>query len=139
MSDPICISCLNTINLEQLLVLNSHEYYHSCCYDKIVQKKRKQSELNDELKDITDSLEFNYSGEPINLNLKPTTDYDKPIGKFIDLTTDDKILKSYHNNINYEIINNILSSPDYATDIAGNLVKIDKSYLIDSELKKPKL
>lgn len=139
MSDLICLCCLNTIDVDQLVVQNSHEYYHSYCYENLVEiKKRKQNNSNEDIIDITDSLEIDYSKNPLKLNLKPNTGNYKPIGQFIDLSTNDKILKSYYNDIYNETINNILSGPDYATDIAGNLVKLDKKYLIDHEMKKIK-
>jgi hypothetical protein len=137
MSDHICLCCLNAIDANQLVRENSHEYYHSCCYEILLEtKRRRQNRLNTDIIDITDSLEIDYSDEPVYLNLKSNIDNNKSIGTFIDLSTNEKILDSYHNDIKNETINNILSGPEYATDIAGNLVKLDKQYLINYELKK---
>ena len=137
MSCHICLSCLNAIDANQLVTQNSHEYYHSCCYTNL--QETKKNRLNTDIIDITDSLEIDYSDEPVYLNLKTNTNTDnsKSIGTFIDLSTNQKI----HNYLNYneiknEIINNILTGPDYATDIAGNSVKLDKQYLINYELEK---
>lgn len=137
MSGHICLCCLNIIDIDQLVRENSHEYYHSCCYENLLETKRRR--LDTDIIDITDSLEIDYSEEPVYLNLKPNTDNNKSIGTFIDLSTNEKILGSYYNDYNdikNETINNILSGPEYATDIAGNLVKLDKQYLINYELKK---
>jgi hypothetical protein len=131
MSNHICLCCLNYINVNELVIENSYEYYHSYCYEKLLEiKKRKHNKLKDDIIDITDSLEINYSEEPMNLKLKSDYIYDKPIGQFIDLTTNKKILEPNYNNKN-NTVNNILTGPDYAIDIAGNFVKIDKSYLIN--------
>lgn len=133
MPELVCICCLSAVDTEQMVVGNSHDIYHADCYANLLNIRNKRNvKSNDEIIDVTDSLVIDTSGNSIDLKYEQDYKYEK----FIDLSTNDKILESYYNNKKYEAIEKILSGPDFATDIAGNIVELDKNYLISYELKK---
>jgi len=118
-----------------MVIENPHNVYHLDCFEKL--QNLKKNKVNYELQspeDVTDCLVLDPSDNLLNFNFKKLEE-DKPIGKYIDLTNDEKILSSYYEN-NYKSIQKIIDGPDFATDIAGNFVKLDKSYLISNELGK---
>ena len=138
MQNPICLCCLDIIYPAELVTQGLYDVYHSYCYQQLKElNKEKKYELTDELIDVTDSLVVDNSEKPIKLK------YENKIGTYIDLTTNEKIIDEYNKNYkkynydkinHYTKINDILNGPDYATDIAGNLVKVDKNYLIKQKL-----
>lgn len=132
MPEPVCLCCLNTVEADQMVIQNSHDIYHLDCLEKLSNLKNRR---NEELLDVTDSLVIDASDSPINFNFK---NQDYKCGKYIDLTTNEKILDdyNYYNNKKYDLIKKIIDGPEYAQDIAGNLVKLDKPYLINYELGK---
>jgi len=134
MPKNVCVCCLFPIEAEQAVTQISRDVYHSECWEKI--NNLRNNKISNELEDVTDCLVLDTSDNLINFNLKKYEE-DKPIGKYIDLTNDEKILSSYYGN-KYEPIKKIIDGPDFATDIAGNFVKLDKSYLISNELEKIK-
>lgn len=126
----VCFCCLNIIEVDQMVLHNSHEVYHRDCFENLTNIKNKRKLSESDLIDVSDCLVIDTSKDIININYKKDVDYDKPIGKFIDLISDKNI---YYNDKKYDtIIKNILLEPDYASDIAGNLVKIDKNYVISN-------
>ena len=92
MCNFVCICCLNTVDVEQMVVDNSHDIYHSDCYTNLINMRNKRNfKSNDELIDVTDSLVIDTSGNSIDLKYEQDYKYEK----FIDLSTDEKILESY--------------------------------------------
>lgn len=138
MPEFVCLCCLTTVDSDQMVIENSHDVYHSDCFERL--QNLKKNKVNNELpglEDVTDCIVLDPSDNLFKYNLK-NYEEDKPIGKYIDLTNDEKILSPYYIKKNYEPIQKIIDGPDFATDIAGNFVKLDKSYLITNELEKIK-
>lgn len=129
MPEPVCLCCLNTVEADQMVIQNAYDIYHLDCLEKLSKLKNGR---NEELLDVTNSLVIDLSDSPINFNFK-NQDY-----KYIDLTINEKILDehNYYNNKKYDLIKKIIDGPEYAQDIAGNLIKLDKPYLINYELGK---
>ncbi len=119
----VCFCCLNIIEVDQMVLHNSHEVYHRDCFENLINLKNKKKLFKTDLIDVSDCLVIDTSQDIININYKKDVDYDKPIGKFIDLTSDKKILELYYNNKKYDtIIKDIFKEPNFS--------KIDKDYVI---------
>ncbi len=132
----VCLFCLNTIDSEDIVIQNRSETYHTDCHCKLISIKENKNKLREDVIDITDSLVFDFSENPINFK-NSWGDENKTIGEQHDSLSDEITLKDFGNldtNIINEL-NNIFTGPDYATDIAGNQVKIDKKYVANYKLK----
>ena len=130
MPKNVCVCCLFPIESEQAVTQISRDVYHSECWEKI--NNLRNNKISNELEDISDCLIIDTSDN----NILTLNNYEfNKIGKYIDLTPDEKILNEY-NNKKFNLIEKIIDGPDYATDIAGNIVPIDKPYLIKYELGK---
>ncbi len=144
----VCFCCLNTVDVDQMVLHNSYEVYHRDCLEYIINLRNKRKSFEKDFVDVSDCLVIDNSEEPFNLIYKKDVDYDKPIGKIIDLASDEKVLELYNNAKKQEFIKNTLLgtdfpadistnfSSDFATDIAGNFVKINKNYANENELKQ---
>jgi hypothetical protein len=116
---PVCLRCLDIVCDDKIVKQNQLEYYHDNCYLellKIRERKNKLFEVSD------DFLIIDPSENSTALN-----NLNNSIENFLDLSSNDKIL-------NCKTTNTIFKS-DFAVDIAGNLVKLDKNYIINQENK----
>ncbi len=129
----VCLLCLKTIDTEDMVILNRSETYHSDCHCKLINIRERKNKLSENVIDITDSLVVD-SEDPVQFNI-PWID-----PKWIDENKEEE----HHNHVSEEIflnnniineINNIFTGPDFATDYAGNQVKLDKKYIANHKLK----
>lgn len=90
----VCLKCLDFINPDNVFKKSDFEYFHIACYN--------QSDLVDVTNEIP-----SYDEISNNDFIELKTYY--PKGKFIDLSTDEKILEEYHKNKDsIDNINNII-------------------------------
>ena len=131
---PVCLKCLNTIQLDELIQPSQSEFYHMNCHDELITLRN--NKITEVLEDVTETIIFDQSDYKIKLkqNFDKIIGKDNVIGKYIDLSSDDKILDQIKKDTNYytnDNFNNIINSDEYAMDIAGNMVKIDKKYIME--------
>lgn len=139
----VCLCCLNIVDMDCMLKQNN-EIYHPKCYEQMMKMKEQKNQISDDLIDVTDSLVVDPSSNPINIKYDfDNLTADKPIGKYNGLVSDNKIMLEEFgfessesiNNVIFEEINNIMSGPSHAIDAAGNLVQVDKKYVVNAHLK----
>lgn len=123
-SSLVCLKCLNTILFNEIVQPTTLEYYHISCHNELITYRN--NKITEDLVDITESIVIDSSDNPINLKY----DFDNKISKYVDLSSDNKILDHITSNIHYN------TNDDYAMDIAGNMVKLDKQYIISHKFKK---
>jgi len=132
----VCLFCLNIIDNEDIVIQNRSETYHTNCHSKLLCIRERKNKLKEDIIDVTDSLVLDSSENPITLNY-PWPDELELIEELKNSTSNETTLKNFgylDNNIINEI-NNIFSGPDFATDYAGNQVKLDKKYIANHKLK----
>lgn len=132
----VCLLCLNSIDTEDMIILNRSETYHTDCHCKLTRIRENKNKLREDILNVTDSLVFDFSENLINFK-NSWDDEQKLIEEQTNFLSDEITLKDF-GNLNNNIINelnNIFTGPDYATDIAGNHVKIDKKYVANHKLK----
>ncbi len=139
----VCLCCLNKVDMDFMLKQNN-EIYHPKCYEQMMKMKEQKSQISDDIIDVTDSLVVDPFSNPINIKYSfDNFTADKPIGKYIGLVSDDKImseefgfeLSDSMDNVIFEEINNIIAGPSHAIDVAGNIVQVDKKYVVNAHLK----
>ncbi len=110
----VCLKCLESIHPDNVFKKSDFEYFHNACYN--------QSDLVDvtnEIPSYDEILDKDF--------VKLKTYY--PKGKFIDLSTDEKILEEYHKN--KDLIDNIDKIIDQENDQEN-----DDENLINEKHKK---
>ncbi len=122
----VCFCCLNKVDVDQMVLHNSNEVYHQDCFEYILNLKNKRKLFETNLVDVSDCLVIDSSQDIININYKKDVDYDKPIGKVIDLASDEKIKELYNEYKKHESIKNMLTGPDFPVDISNNIIKLDE-------------
>lgn len=132
----VCHKCLNPIQNDDICKKSNFEYFHMACIK------------NDGLDDVTDQIpDYNQIPDSNNINnneiFKLKTDVNKFGGKFIDLSSKEKILEIYKNeslkkNLEKELTeleqvdidelyNNSLN--DFINELNKKIEQLDNNYL----------